>query len=197
MREYCVENGRSGRITGRPFETKGTDHRHNEAAPTGTLPRASRLCTLAERGCEIRRRDVFIREINPEEADEELRSADTAGLAERIHGERVFEHRGTVESARCRFTQDWTRLFRPLPCRAANRSHTKVWLFLRRLFLRRLTKRPVLRLMLRLALGRLPWSASASALNNGSGIISVTPRSRARGASARLCRTQKDIRRFR
>jgi len=53
---------------------------------------------LQTHGSEIRWRNVFIREISPEEADKELRSADTEGFVELVNGKDLSNWQNAVES---------------------------------------------------------------------------------------------------
>jgi len=53
---------------------------------------------LQTHGSEIRWRNVFIREISPEEADKELRSADTEGFVELVNGKDLSNWQNAVDS---------------------------------------------------------------------------------------------------
>ncbi len=76
---------------GKPEQKLPNGFMRDPAFPKGPIQ-------LQTHGSEIRWRNIFIREISPEEADKELRSHDTAGFVELVNGKDLSNWQNAVDS---------------------------------------------------------------------------------------------------
>src|SRR5262249_7516641 len=79
-----------------PKEVKEGEKEHNGFMRDPVFPKGP--IQLQTHGSEIRWRNLYVREISPEEADKELRARDNQGFTELVNGKDLSNWQGAVDS---------------------------------------------------------------------------------------------------